>query len=77
MLTAGIIIVVAIAALLLFVASRPGTFRVARALAMNAPAERIFPLIADFHEWPKWSPYEKMDPAMKRSYGGPANGKGI
>jgi hypothetical protein len=76
MLYAAIIIVVVIAALQLFIATRPNTFRVARSLAVNAPADRIFPLIADFHEWAKWSPYEKMDPAMKRSYGGPASGKG-
>jgi uncharacterized protein YndB with AHSA1/START domain len=76
MLTAVIIIAVLIAALFTFIASRPNTFRVERSVHINASAERIFPLINDFQEWPKWSPYEKMDPAMKRTYSGAERGQG-
>ena len=76
MLTAVITIAVAIAALAIFIASRPNTFRVERSIAINAPADRIFTLIANFHEWPKWSPYENLDPAMKRTYGGNESGQG-
>ena len=43
---------------------------------IKAPAERIFPLIADFHQWKAWSPYENKDPAMQRTYSGAASGNG-
>jgi uncharacterized protein YndB with AHSA1/START domain len=41
-----------------------------------APPERIFAIIADFHEWPSWSPWEKLDPTMTRNHGGPKSGVG-
>lgn len=72
----ALVIVLAIAALLIFAATRPDTFRVERTARINAPAEKIFPLIDDFHRWSAWSPYEKLDPAMKRTFGGTASGKG-
>ena len=49
---------------------------VQRSVSVKAPPEAIFPLISDFHRWSSWSPYEKRDPAMKRTYGGAAQGKG-
>ena len=36
----------------------------------------IFPLVNDFHQWTAWSPYDKRDPAMKRTYEGPPAGTG-
>jgi Polyketide cyclase / dehydrase and lipid transport len=72
----AIIVVVLIAALLGFAATRPDTFRVQRATSIKAPLEKIFALINDFHSWGSWSPWEKMDPTMKRTHSGAANGKG-
>ncbi|MCT7298918.1 SRPBCC family protein [Ralstonia sp. CHL-2022] len=72
----AIVIAVAIAAVLGFAATRPNTFRVQREIDIKAPPEKVFALINDFHRWTAWSPWEKRDPAMKRAYGGPANGKG-
>jgi hypothetical protein len=72
----AIILAIAIAAILVLAATKPGTTRVQRAIRIAASAERIFPLIDDFHQWLKWSPYENKDPAMKRSYGGTERGKG-
>jgi len=51
-------------------------FCVQRATDIQASPEKIFPLINDFRNWPLWSPYEKLDPAMKKNYGGAASGKG-
>jgi hypothetical protein len=45
-------------------------FRVQRGASIQAPPERIYPLIADFERWGEWSPYEKKDPGMKRSIQG-------
>lgn len=72
----ALVLVLAIAALLIFAATRPDSFRVERTTRINAPAEKIYPLIADFHRWGAWSPYEKLDPEMQRTFGGAPNGKG-
>jgi uncharacterized protein YndB with AHSA1/START domain len=72
----AIVLAVAIAIVLILAAAKPDTFSVRRAATVRAPPEKIFPLINDFHRWGTWSPYENRDPAMKRSYSGPANGVG-
>jgi hypothetical protein len=62
--------------LLIYAASRPKSFRVERSISVKAPAEKIFPLINELQHWESWSPWEKVDPALKRNYSGPASGKG-
>ena len=74
--TIAIAVVILFAALLGFAATRPDTFRVQRAKSIEAPPEEIFALIHDFHQWGSWSPYEKLDPAMKRTYSGATRGNG-
>jgi carbon monoxide dehydrogenase subunit G len=74
--TIALVIVVAIAGILIFAATKPDTFRVERATTIKAPPEKIFPLINDFKRWDAWSPWEKKDPAMKRTYGPTTAGKG-
>ncbi len=71
-----IVLVVVIAGLLAFAATKPAVFRVQRATTIKAPPEGVFALIEDFHRWGAWSPYEKLDPGMKRTYGGAPSGKG-
>jgi len=72
----AVILAIAIATVLILAATKPDTLRVRRSIVINAPPERIFPLIADFHQWITWSPYEQKDPAMKRTYDGAERGKG-
>ena len=72
----AIIVVALIAAVLIFAATRPDIFRVQRAASIKAPPEKIFAFINDFKRWESWSPWEKKDPAMKRSYGATTSGKG-
>lgn len=67
---------VAIAAILIYAATRPDTFRVQRSTSIKASPEKIFPLINDFRQWESWSPWEKVDPEVKRIYSGAASGKG-
>ena len=76
MLTFVLIAVVAVAALLVYAATRPDAFRLERSTVIAAPAEKVFALIDNFHHWPQWSPWEHIDPALKRSYSGPAAGRG-
>ena len=72
----AVILAIAVAAVLGLAATKPNTLRVQREVSIKAPAEAIFPLISDFHQWRNWSPYEEKDPAMKRTYGGAERGKG-
>ena len=65
-----------IVVILVIAATRPDAFQISRSATINAPAEKVFPQINDFHNWPAWSPWEKMDPALKRTYSGAASGKG-
>ncbi|WP_211444638.1 SRPBCC family protein [Collimonas humicola] len=74
--TIAIVIVVAIALILGYATFRPDDFRVQRSVTIKAPPEKIFALIDDFHAWSSWSPFEKLDPGMKRTFSGPASGKG-
>ena len=74
--TIVIIVVVVLAGILGYAATLPDTFRVERTISIKAPPEKIFARINDFHEWGNWSPYEKLDPAMKRTFSGAASGKG-
>ena len=76
MLIAFGVLVVAIAAVLIMAAARPDDFHVERSTVIAAPPAKIHPLIADFHRWTAWSPYEKYDAEMKRSYTGSPSGKG-
>ncbi len=76
MKTIAIIIAIAVLALLAFAATRSDNFRVERQINIKASPDRIFALISDFHRWSEWSPWEKIDPTMKRSFNGTANGEG-
>jgi uncharacterized protein YndB with AHSA1/START domain len=72
----AVILAIAIAAVLILAATKPDRFSVQREITVRAPAEKIFPLINDFHQWIAWSPWEHRDPALKRSYSGAESGKG-
>ncbi len=72
----GGIVTLAIVVVLVIASTKPGTFRVQRSAAIQAPPEKIFACLNDFHRWPSWSPWEKMDPAMQRTHAGAESGKG-
>ena len=71
-----LVVAVIILAILAFAATKPDSFRVARTTHINAPAAKIYPYLADFHQWTMWSPFEKLDPGMQRTYGGAPSGAG-
>jgi hypothetical protein len=74
--TIAIALLALIAGVLVYAATRPDSFRIERSVQVNASAEKIFPLINDFHKWEAWSPWEKIDPQLKRIYSGTPAGKG-
>jgi len=61
---------------ILVVLTRPSTFHIERSISMAAPPENAFAQVNDFHAWPDWSPWEKMDPQMKKTFEGPPSGVG-
>ena len=70
------VLAIAIVIILILASTKPATFSVRRSAVVQAPAGVIFPLINNFHQWARWSPWEKRDPAMKRDYSGAESGKG-
>ncbi len=72
----GLIIVVVVAGVLIVAATKPDTFRLERSASINAPPARVYALIDDFKQWRSWSPWEKLDPDLKRTYSGAASGLG-
>lgn len=71
-----ITIVVLVALVLAYAATRPDTFSVQRSATIKAPPDKVYALINDFHRWGEWSPWEKLDPAMKRTFSGTPAGVG-
>lgn len=69
-------LIVIIAAILIYASTKPNTYRVERSISINATPEKVMPLIDDFHNWDKWSPWAHLDPNMKVTYGGSPSGKG-
>jgi uncharacterized protein YndB with AHSA1/START domain len=72
----AVVLLIAVAAVLIYAATKPNDFRVQRTASIKAPPEKIFALINDLHDWSAWSPYEKRDPAMKRTFSGAVRGRG-
>jgi carbon monoxide dehydrogenase subunit G len=72
----AIVIALLVAIVLILAATKPDIFIVERSTAIKAPPEKIFALINDFNAWTAWSPWEKKDPAMKRTFGTATSGKG-
>src|ERR1700760_375579 len=69
-------IVVVVTGIFLYADTRPSVIQVTRSITIQAPAEKIFPLLDDFHHWPGWAPQDKEDPTMKRLYSGEQSGAG-
>jgi uncharacterized protein YndB with AHSA1/START domain len=72
----ALVIVALVAIVLIYAATRPDSFSVQRTATIKAPPEKVFALINDFHNWSAWSPWEKLDPAMKRTHSGAKSGQG-
>ncbi|MBI2377881.1 MAG: SRPBCC family protein [Deltaproteobacteria bacterium] len=58
------------------IAAQPAEFEVERSAKMDAPVEIVFAEVSNFRAWEVWSPWDKLDPALKRSYSGADSGEG-
>jgi len=75
LLIIALIIVALIAAALAYATTKADTFRVERRIVIQSAAEKITPLVNDFHHWSDWTPYNK-DPDMLKAFSGAASGVG-
>jgi hypothetical protein len=71
LIAAGLIVV-----LVIVISTRPGHLHVERSMPMPVPSAVVYSLLNDFRAWPSWSPWEKLDPEMKREVSGAAQGVG-
>ncbi len=71
-----VVLVVGIGGFLAYAASRPDTYRVERSAKIDAPAAVVFAQIEDLKAWGAWSPWDKRDPQMKKTFEGPQAGVG-
>ena len=58
-----------LAVLAVAIATRPDTFTVTRSRTLDAPPAAVYAQVADFHRWAAWSPWERLDPAMQKTFG--------
>ena len=72
----GIVLLVGVVLFAIVVALQPSEFTITRSATVNAPPSRVFAEVNDFQRWRAWSPWEKLDPNLKRTYDGPATGEG-
>ena len=70
------VILIVIIGFCAIVAMQPADYKVTRSTTVNAPPEKVFEQVNDFHKWDAWSPWAKLDPAMKTTFSGPDSGQG-
>ena len=77
MLKSTLLIVLAIiAALLIYAAFKPASFRLARSTTIAAPPEKVFALINDLRQFNTWNPFTKMEPSPVITYDATSTGVG-
>jgi hypothetical protein len=67
---------IAVGVVLGLIIVQPATYAVTRSTTIAAPPQVVFGQINDFHKWEAWSPWAKIDPAMKQTYSGAPEGPG-
>ena len=70
----GLVVIIVI--LVVIIALQPATYQVERSTTIAAPAAVVFAQVNDFHKWNAWSPWAKLDPAMKQTFAGAPAGTG-
>jgi uncharacterized protein YndB with AHSA1/START domain len=72
----ALLLLLAVGAVALLATRQPDSYSVERRLTMKAPPEAVFAQLNNFHAWEAWSPWAKLDPAMKATYSGAESGVG-
>src|SRR5262245_21845114 len=72
----GVLLLVVVGVFAVIVSMQPAEYKVERSATISAPPELVLDQVNDFHKWEPWSPWESLDPAMKRTHEGPPSGTG-
>lgn len=75
-LVIGIAFVCLFLGLIGYISTRPDDFRLERSAQISAPSDVVFRILNDLRQWPRWSPWEKLDRNMTKTYAGPDAGPG-
>ena len=67
----GLVVVLLAAGFLL-----PATYSAQRSVTINAPVDKVFPLVANHKEWKRWTVWNQRDPNMVMTYSGPEMASG-
>ena len=62
--------------LVVVIAVQPSEFRITRTATVAAPPAAVFAQVNDFHKWEAWSPWAKLDPAVRNTFEGAPAGTG-
>jgi hypothetical protein len=72
-----LVAVAAVFGIIAFIAStKPDEWTIQRQGAIPGPPAKVFPYVDDLRKFLEWSPWAKLDPNMKLTYGGPTSGQG-
>ena len=71
-----LVVLAVVVVFVLYVATRPSTFRIERSAPVAAPPAVVYGQLVDFHRWSAWSPWAHLDPHMSVQYGGAPSGQG-
>jgi uncharacterized protein YndB with AHSA1/START domain len=63
-----LVVAVAVAALLMYAAFKPDSFRLSRSATITAPPDKVFALINDLRRFDEWNPFARMDPQNGITY---------
>lgn len=55
---------------------QPASYHVERSLVVPGSPEVAYAVVNNLHQWSRWSPWEKLDPKMKKTLEGPESGVG-
>lgn len=65
-----VVLLVGIVGLLVAASLQPAEYRVERSVVIDAPPSEVYAVITDFTRYGEWSPWEKLDPALKKTVTG-------
>lgn len=68
----GVLATITVAGGITYLVTRDPNYRVERAIQINSDAARVFAVLSDFHQFPHWSPWEKLDASMQKTFEGEA-----
>ncbi len=71
-----IVLVIALAGVLIFLATREAEYDVRRSLFMQVESQRVFDKVRDLSTWQEWSPWLMHEPETRLSYSNPADQEG-